>query len=220
MMLSTRKAALRGLLGFCVLVLSLGVAQVGSTKAEEQVAAPAGIEQIAYRQNRQRHSSRRAVPQQGGRYFIDFRARHALSYGHTYAAYGRLNARGEIIESHVAGLHPAGDSPVPWMIGHFIPVPSETGASDGDLEAQYIAASYRVTMDEAQYTEMVAYIKKLQATSPLWNAVLYNCNSFVADIARHMGLRAPVVTLVYPATYINALRDMNNGRSVVTSRAI
>lgn len=159
-----------------------------------------------------RYGARTAIPA-GGAYFVDFRARYALSYGHTYVAYGRLNSAGQIVESHVAGLHPAGDSSAPWMIGHLVFVPSETGPSDGDLEEKYIAASYRVTMDQARYNEMVSYIRQQQTNSPLWHAVFYNCNTFAGNIARHIGLQAPAVTLVYPAVYINAMRDMNNGRT-------
>lgn len=196
----------------------------GPLSAPAQAQGYAGAQE--YGQARIRHRSaygrsHRAVDRApasspAGRFFVDFRARYALSYGHTYVAYGRLDSRGQIIESHVAGLHPAGDSSVPWMIGHLIFVPSETGPSDGDLEAKYIAASYRVTMDEARYDEMVSYIKQLQATSPAWNAVLYNCNTFAGRIANHVGLKAPAVTVVYPANYINAMRSMNGGRSTLS----
>lgn len=147
-----------------------------------------------------------------GQYFIEFRARHALSYGHTFAMFGRLDRRGRILEREVAGLHPAGDSPVPWMIGHVVPVRSETGPSDGDLEEKYVSARYRVVLSAAEYTKVTAFIKKLQANSPLWSAVAYNCNAFVADIARYMGLETPSSTLLYPADFINKLRDLNARR--------
>lgn len=217
--------------GFSIVGLAFGSALPA---AAQETATPSPMAQVAdgsipatytaYRKRRP-YASRRygrrtyAASRTGGAYFVDFRARYALSYGHTYVAYGRLNAAGQIIESHVAGLHPAGESSTPWMIGHFVFVPSETGPSDGDLEEKYIAASYRVTMDQARYTEMVAFIQQQQATSPLWHAVFYNCNTFAGNIARHIGLAAPAVTLVYPAVYINAMRDMNKGRSSVSSAA-
>ncbi|MBZ6079207.1 hypothetical protein [Microvirga puerhi] len=147
----------------------------------------------------------------GTQYFIEFRARQALSYGHTYATFGRLNGQGKIVESRVAGLHPAGDSPVPWMIGHVFLVPSETGASDGDLEERYVSARYRVPLSEAEYRKVTAFIADLQANSPMWHAVLYNCNAFVADIAKFMGLKTPSSTLSYPADFINEMRTLNNG---------
>jgi hypothetical protein len=144
-----------------------------------------------------------------GRYYIEFRARSALSYGHTFAMFGRLNANGSIATREVAGLHPATESPVPWMVGHLVPVVSETGPSDGDLEDKYTTARHRLTMDKARYDEMVAYIRKLQASSPMWHAVFYNCNAFVGDIARHMGLRPPENSLLFPKDYIEELSAMN-----------
>lgn len=155
-----------------------------------------------------------------GAYFIEFRSRYALSYGHTYAAFGRLNSRGQIMSREVAGLHPAGDSSVPWMIGHLVPVPSETGPSDGDLEDEYISNRYRVTMNEADYNKVVAKIRQMQRSTPLWSATVYNCNSFVGDIARYMGLRSDVSALHTPPNYIAALRRINGGRSSIPANSL
>ncbi len=55
----------------------------------------------------------------------------------------------------VAGLHPATDNVVPYILGHIIPVPSETGASYGDLDEQYLTASYRVYLTESQARNVV-----------------------------------------------------------------
>ena len=52
-------------------------------------------------------------------------------------------------EVEVAGLHPATDSVIPYIIGHVLPVLAETGASYGDLDEEYLTASYRVYMTEA-----------------------------------------------------------------------
>src|SRR6202050_48394 len=82
-------------------------------------------------------------PKYGGRYFVDFRARSAASYGHAFLWYGRLKQDGKVGAIEVAGLHPATDSVVPYILGHIIPVPSETGKSYGDLDEQYLTASYR-----------------------------------------------------------------------------
>lgn len=160
-----------------------------------------------------------AARREKGGYFLDFRSRYALSYGHTFVVFGRLGANGRPATSEVAGLHPAGDDVAPWSIGHIIPVPSETGASDGDTEDQYITASYRIHLTAAQYQDVVAYIRKLQGSSPVWHAVLYNCNAFVADIARHMGLKSPG-TLSFPADFINGIRSMNGNVSRVSLPAV
>lgn len=203
-----------GQIGLCMLA-AWGGWEASEAYAQGGGATPTNLASLHIStdsmKRRQSVSNRKATPQNAARYFIEFRSRYALSYGHTYAAFGRLNARGDIVESEVAGLHPAGDSPVPWMIGHVIFVPSETGPSDGDLEEKYISARFRVVLTEAEYNKVTAYIRHLQATSPLWNAVIYNCNTFVGDIARSMGLKIPLSTLQYPADYINSLRVLNGG---------
>jgi hypothetical protein len=96
------------------------------------------------------------------------------------------------------------------MIGHLVPVPSETGASDGDTEDEYIIARYRVLLNEAEYKKMTEYIRKLQASSPVWHAVLYNCNAFVADIAKSIGLETPS-TMHMPKEFITELKGLNSG---------
>jgi hypothetical protein len=144
-------------------------------------------------------------------YFIEFRSRSALSYGHTFAAFGRRAPDGSIRKFEVAGLHPASESPVPWMIGHFIAVPSETGPSDGDLEEQYVTARFRVDLSETEYKLLLAEIRRLQGGSPMWHAVIYNCNAFVADIGKFMGFTAPQA-LLFPDEFINGMREQNAGR--------
>lgn len=143
-------------------------------------------------------------------YYVEFRSRQALSYGHTFMAYGRLSADGRIASQTIIGLHPAGDDATWWTIGHLVWVPSEIGPSDGDLEEEYISARYRIDLTPEQYNRVVAYAKKLGRESPMWHAVLYNCNAFVGRIANFMGLKAPA-SLEYPADFVNGMRTMNGG---------
>jgi hypothetical protein len=142
-------------------------------------------------------------------YFVEFRARLAESYGHAYLVHGRVDEKGLIIRSEVAGLHPFGESVLPWLIGHIIPVPAETGASDGDLEEMYISARYRVLLSEAAYRDVAAYIKKQQASNPLWHAGLNNCVGFLKDVASYMGLKTPISSWFYPEVFVNQLRELN-----------
>jgi hypothetical protein len=150
------------------------------------------------------------------RYFIEFRARAAATYGHMYVLYGKVDGRDEIVSSRIAGLHPAGDaancyncSVFNWTIGHIVPVPSETGASDGDLEEKYVTARYRVWMDYRHFKELDAYIRKLQHDNPMWNALWNNCVEFGRSIARHMGLRMPLFAWQEPKAFVTSLREMN-----------
>jgi hypothetical protein len=144
-------------------------------------------------------------------HFIEFRSRYALSYGHTYVIFGRAGENGQMINPEVAGLAPASTSEVPYVLGHFVPVPAETGWSDGDLEEEYRSASWRVMLTEAEYKEVVANIRKLQASSPVWNATFYNCNAFVGDIARSMGYKVPSKWL-RSQQFVTRLREMNTGQ--------
>lgn len=152
-------------------------------------------------------------------YFIEFRARSAASYGHMYVLYGKTNGHGEIVSSDIAGLHPGGDasncencSVVSWTLGHFLFVPSETGASDGDLEEKYVSSRYRVMVDAATFKKVSAYIAKLKADNPMWNALWRNCVSFGNDIAGNLGLKTPGFTLLEPKDYVDRLRELNGGR--------
>lgn len=150
----------------------------------------------------------------GAQYYIEFRSRYALSYGHSYVVFGPLDANGNRVSQEVAGLHPASDNAVPYMIGHVLPVPAETGWSDGDLEDEYMSANWIVTLDENEYRKVVSDIRKLQRKSPSWHAALYNCNAFVAEIARSMGYKAPFIWLK-PRDFITKLRQMNGGPNAI-----
>src|SRR5262249_37889255 len=101
-----------------------------------------------------------------------------------------------------------------------LPVPSETGKSYGDLDDDYLTASYRVYMNEAEAKRVFAYIKHLQESSPLWNAATYNCVAFIQDIARYMGLRVPGNHLLYPEDWVNRLKELNGGRRYMSSPAV
>jgi len=152
----------------------------------------------------------------GAIYYVDFRARTAASYGHAFVWYGRADQK----QIEVAGLHPASESVVPYVLGHLIPVPSETGKSYGDLDADYVTASYRIYMTEAEAKDVFAFIKRLQAISPVWNAATWNCVAFIQAIAIHMGLKVPGNHLLYPEDWVNQLRKLNGGRRYMSSPAV
>jgi hypothetical protein len=144
-----------------------------------------------------------------GPYYVDFRARTAATYGHAFVWYGKTSEK----QVDVAGLAPAGDT-VPYILGHLIFVPSMTGATYGDLDEEYLTASYRVYLNEADAKKVFAYIKHLQETSPLWNAETANCTLFIGRIASFMGLKAPF-HLMKPEAYVNELKAINDGRQTV-----
>lgn len=157
-----------------------------------------------------RSATRRSVTRaEKGPYYVDFRARTAASWGHAFVWYGKTSERAV----EVAGLTPAGDT-WSYVLGYFTWVPSETGASYGDLDPDYLTASYRVYLNEADAKRVFAYIKKLQASSPVWNAETTNCTGFIGDIAEYMGLQVPN-RWQRPENFVNNLKEMNGGRQVV-----
>lgn len=208
------------LAGFCVLVVSIWIG-AGAASAQQLAvhtepeksgteksgpAASANSPAPMGTMGKRAHVSREQYP-----YYVDFRARTAASYGHAFVWYGRTTDR----KVEVAGLHPAGESTVPYVLGHVLPVPAETGASYGDLDVQYLTSSYRVYLNEADAKRVFAYIKHLQSSSPLWNAVTWNCTAFIGDIAKFMGMKTPYTHLLYPEDWVNNLREINGGRKTV-----
>jgi hypothetical protein len=214
------------LLGLCGLAISPARAEDSdrpippSAAAQVQVPAQAEHAQLpadepARRGKAQAAGKRKTAERSSaGQYFVEFRSRYALSYGHTFLVHGRLGPKGEVklTPETVAGLHPAGAGPQLWTVGHVMFVPSETGPSDGDLEEEYVSARYRVLLSEAEYRTIAAHIRQKQKSSPMWHAVFYNCNAWVGEIARFMGLKAPANSTLYPADYINNLKEINGGQ--------
>jgi hypothetical protein len=158
----------------------------------------------------QSQNTRSAAATSGsGQYYVEFRSRQSWDYGHTFVVFGRVGETPS--KKNVAGLSPKGDDPQMWVMGHYVPVPSDTGWTDGDLEDKYITSRYRVLINKDQYDRVVAHIRELQARSNLWSVELYNCNAFVADIGNFMGLKVPSSTWIYPKVFVSNLRKINTG---------
>jgi hypothetical protein len=204
----TRRKKLGLSFALSVVAIATGLG-IGAAGAQDTPAAPTSA-----------HPQKASAPADGSvsasrPYYVDFRSRTAASYGHAFIWYGRVGDK----KIEVAGLHPASDSPVPYVLGHIIPVPSETGKSYGDLDPQYLTASYRIYLTEAEAQRVFAYIRHLQRSTPVWNAAVYNCVAFIQDIARYAGLRVPGNHWMYPEDWVNRLRALNSGREQKTARA-
>src|SRR5579871_5675376 len=115
-----------------------------------------------------------------GPYYVDFRARTAASWGHSFVWYGKSSERAV----EVAGLTPKGDV-AEYMLGYVTWVPSETGASYGDLDPEYLTAHYKVYLNEADAKRVFAYIKHLKEHSPVWSAEISNCTAFIGHRSLH-----------------------------------
>jgi hypothetical protein len=189
-----QKLTCSGLLALSGLIVLMGL---GSSMAGAQT------------RSQSQNTGTAAATSGSGEYYVEFRSRQSWDYGHTFVVFGRVGETPR--KSNVAGLSPKGDDPQMWVMGHYVPVPSDTGWTDGDLEDRYITSRYRVLMNKAQYDRVVAYIRQLQAEHTTWSVELYNCNAFVADIGRFMGLRVPSSSWIYPRIFVNNLRKINTG---------
>src|SRR5271169_3748640 len=195
-----RSVRLAGMLALAALT-TFGVSSAGA----QYLGAPGSKPEIV----RQPGPRAAVVTTGSGAYYIEFRSRFSWDYGHTYIVHGRVGEAPN--HASVAGLSPVGDDATAWVIGHYVPVPAETGWTDGDLEDKYITSRYRVLMSKEKYDRVMAYVRDLQARSHTWSAELYNCNAFVADIAKEMGLKVPQSTLIFPKIFVNNLRKINTG---------
>ena len=122
--------------------------------------------------------------------YIEFRVAQIGVYGHSYVAYGRLDARGNPATTHYADLHPVGGYGA-MALGHIIPVPANTEWNPEVLTLP-VAHKYRVNLNEAQFKKLQAALEVANARKARhWNAFLNNCNHFVGELAQAIGLRVP-----------------------------
>jgi hypothetical protein len=155
----------------------------------------------------------------GKPYFVEFRSRGAQSFGHTFVLFGKLGEGNRFASYKVAGLHPKGDS-ANYTMGLWVPVPADTGPSDGDVDEQFMTARYCVTLTEAEYNRLVPYIKQLQSEHKTWHGTTYNCNSFGMDVAKFIGLDTPNPNANLPKDLILKLAELNKHRSRDTTAGL
>jgi hypothetical protein len=129
------------------------------------------------------------VAKSPGGYFIEFRVARIGIYGHSYAAYGRLDASGNPMNPTYADLHPVGNYAT-MALGHFVPVPGNTEWDPEVLELP-IAYKYRIKLNDAQYSKLLATRKRLDQDAGYWNVLTNNCNHYVGKLAEAVWLRVP-----------------------------
>jgi hypothetical protein len=135
-----------------------------------------------------------AAPRQNARaagYYVEFRTGQIGLYGHSYAAYGRLDARGNPASAEYADLHPMGNYGM-MALGHFVPVPANMEWNPDVLKLP-IAHRYRRNLTAEQYKSLTATVERLRAGEKrYWNAVGNNCNHFIGKLAESVGLKVPM----------------------------
>jgi hypothetical protein len=148
----------------------------------------------------------RAAEAEAYHYYVEFRVAVNGIYGHSYVAYGRLNALGQPITATYADIHPTGDIPS-MVLGHFIPMNASTTPEDDTLSRK-IASRFSRPLTAAEYHWLNAIIARTRAAHHAWSILAYNCNDFVADVARGIGMQTPT-TLSLPYDFIPTLEAMN-----------
>jgi hypothetical protein len=139
-------------------------------------------------------------------YYVEFRVALDGVYGHSYIAYGRLDSVGRPATAAYADIHPTGDLPS-MVLGHFLPMDAAT-VPEKDTLGYRIARRFRRPLTAAEYGRLTAAISHIRAAGHSWNVLAYNCNDFVADVARAMGMQTPA-TLSLPYDFIPTLQAIN-----------
>ncbi len=211
MQLTSMKGSRKGfsLTGLCVLAISFWVgigaasAQQLAARGEPERGQSATAPETA---GRQAYKPREQYP-----YYVDFRARTAASYGHAFVWYGRRTDR----RVEVAGLHPAGESTVPYVLGHVLPVPSETGASlrrprrsipDEQLPRLSQRSGWQTRLrlhQEAAEKFAGMECRDIQLHGVHWR----HCEVY--------GFEDAIYHLLYPEEWVDNLRKINGDRKVV-----
>jgi len=141
-------------------------------------------------------------------YFIEFRAAKIGAYGHSYVAYGRLDRRGNPTSTSYADLHPVGNYAV-MAQGHVVPVPANT-EWDPDVLKLPVDYKYRVLLNDEQHKSLLAALERAKAKTRYWNAVTNNCNHFVGELAKAVGLKVPS-EFTLSTGFVPELQQINTG---------
>jgi hypothetical protein len=142
---------------------------------------------------------------EGVRYFVDFHARNRPSpTGHDFIVYGRLNAHGRIVEAQVVGFSPDTDK---YRAAYFIPMPGLLGRERADFTVPSTVI-YRRHLTAAEFHQLNGKVRQVRAAQPSWHLIFSNCNYFVGEMAKSIGLHKPP-SLLPPSIYVFLLRALN-----------
>jgi hypothetical protein len=101
------------------------------------------------------------------------------------------------------------------VLGHFLPMEAAT-VPEKDTLGYKIARRFRKPLTAAEYSKLKLVITHIRAVRHSWSVVAYNCNDFVADVARGMGMQTPA-TLSLPYDFIPRLQAINQRTFRATS---
>ena len=67
---------------------------------------------------------------------------------------------------------------------------------------------YRRRLTSAEFRQLSTMVRQLKAIDPAYHLIFFNCNDFVGEAAKLIGLRRPP-SVMLPATYVGLLRALN-----------
>jgi len=150
----------------------------------------------------------------GHPYYMEMRLRHTppLPIGHVYIAYGRIDAAGEPVDEKLVMLSPIGGY-AGAAVASAIPMPGLLTPHPDDCLIKPIAA-YRVSLSASQYEQLLLEIGRQKQKKPTYSLFAYNCNMFMSDVAKSVGIMPPKNIYNPSLVYFYEMMDRNEGRKV------
>jgi hypothetical protein len=150
----------------------------------------------------------------GDPYYMEMRLRRTpmLPVGHVYIAYGRLSPDGEPLDEKLIMLAPLGGYGGA-AVAAAIPMPGVMKPYGDDCVLHPIAA-YRISLTPSQFEQLLLEIKREKKKKPAYALFAYNCNHFMSDVAKSVGILPPKNIYEPSLTYFYSMMDRNEGRKV------
>jgi hypothetical protein len=140
-------------------------------------------------------------------YYVEFRARMAVYLsGHAYIVYGPQDESGKPLQENISGFFPKYH-----MLGFFggmVAVPGTVDEIKLDRKQKPLV-TYRKTLTADEYKKLVEFIAAAKKEKKVWNMFAANCNGFVGEAARVVGLKVPPVSFMPTPAYVLAIRELN-----------
>lgn len=150
----------------------------------------------------------------GHPYYMEMRLRHTplLPVGHVYIAYGDLGPDGQLLNEGLIMLAPLGGY-IGAGIAGTIPMPGVLTPHPQDCTVKP-EAGYRISLSAQDYEKLLLAIQKAKADKPNYHLLAYNCNHFMSDIAKSVGILPPRNIYKPSLVYFYEMMDRNEGRRV------
>ncbi|GIL00796.1 MAG: hypothetical protein BroJett030_06950 [Alphaproteobacteria bacterium] len=157
-------------------------------------------------------NAKRIIP--GHPYYMEMRLRHTppLPVGHVYIAYGRIGPDGNPLDEKLVMLAPVGGYGGA-AVAAAVPMPGVQKPYGDDCVLRPIAA-YRVSLSASQFEQLLIEIERQREKKPTYALFAYNCNHFMSDVAKSVGILPPQNIYTPSLQYFYEMMDRNEGRRV------